>query len=120
VSTPLSTTALAALARSDDGYLMLNDPPRASRLALLRTALLALAILASAAVVAVLGFAAYLFTEGYSGGSDPQSVAPLAFPIALLVLVVGGLPAILACAASWVGYLTVARKSRPAPSHAGG
>jgi hypothetical protein len=112
VSTQLSTTALAALTRSDDGYLMLNDPPRASRLALLRTALLALAILASAAVVAVLGFAAYLFTEGYSGGSDPEGLLSLAFPLALLVLVVGGLPAMLACAASWFGYLTVARKRR--------
>ena len=55
---------------------------------LLRRALLALAVLASAAAATVVGFAVYLVVEGYSGGGDPQSVAPLAFPIAFLVLAV--------------------------------
>jgi hypothetical protein len=40
---------------------------------------LGLAVLASASVTAVLGFAVYMFAEGYSGGGDPQSVASLAF-----------------------------------------
>ncbi len=79
---------------------------------LLRGALLVLAVLASAAVVAVAGFAAYLFVGAYSGGSDPQSVTPLLLPIAVLVLVVAGLPAAALCAAAWIGYSTVNRKSR--------
>jgi drug/metabolite transporter (DMT)-like permease len=66
----------------------------------------------SHAAATVAGFAAYLFAEGYSGGSDPQSVAPLAFPLSFLVLVVAGLPAALVCAVAWVGYSAVARKSR--------
>jgi drug/metabolite transporter (DMT)-like permease len=79
---------------------------------LLRRALLAFAVLASAAVATVAGFAVYLFTEGYSGGNNPQSAAPLAFPLSFLVLIVVGLPAALACAAAWAGYSAVARKSR--------
>ena len=82
---------------------------------LLRRALLALAVGVSAAAAAVLVFAAYLFTEGYSGGGNPQSVAPLAFPLAFLVLTVVGLPVALACAASWIGYLAAARRSRSLP-----
>ena len=70
---------------------------------LLRRALLALAVLTSAAVAAVLGFAVYLFTAGYSGGSNPQSIAPLAFPLSFLVLLIVGLPAALICAAAWAG-----------------
>jgi lysylphosphatidylglycerol synthetase-like protein (DUF2156 family) len=91
---------------------MLNDPSPERRLTLLRRALLAFAVLASAATTAVVGFAAYLFTQGYSGGSDPQSVAALAFPLSFLVLTVVGMPAALACAALWSGYLAVARRSR--------
>jgi hypothetical protein len=91
---------------------MSNNLPPARRLVLLRGALLALSVLASAAVVAVAGFAVYLVAEGYSGGSDPQSVAPLAFPLAFLVLAVVGLPVTLVCAASWIGYLAAARRSR--------
>jgi hypothetical protein len=94
---------------------MINDSSRARRLMLLRRALLAIAVLASAAAAAVLVFAAYLFTEGYSGGGNPQSVAPLAFPLAFLVLAVVGLPVALACAASWIGYLAAARRSRSLP-----
>jgi len=91
---------------------MMNPPSRAPRLVLLRRALLAFAVLTSAAAAAAAGFAAYLFTEGYSGGGDPQSVAPLAFPIALLIMAVVGVPVALACAASWAGYLTAARKAK--------
>ncbi len=103
------------LARGGDGYLMLNDPPRVTRLVLLRRALLALAVLTSAAAAVVLGFAACLFAQGYSGGSDPQSVAALAFPLSFLVLAVVGAPVTLACAASWAGYLAAARKSGRLP-----
>jgi hypothetical protein len=90
---------------------MTNHFPRARRLALLRWALLALAVLASAAAAVVVGFAGYLIIEGYSGGGA-QSVAPLAFPIAFLVLAVAGLPVAAVCAATWTGYLAAARKSR--------
>ena len=79
---------------------------------LLRRALLALAVLASAAVAAVLGFAVYLFAAGYSGGSNPQSIAPLAFPLSFLVVLIVGLPAALICAAAWAGYFAAARRSR--------
>jgi hypothetical protein len=92
--------------------LVINDSSRATRLILLRRALLALAVLVSAAAAAVFGFAGYLFAEGYSGGGNPQSVAPLAFPLALLILAIVGLPAAVACAASWFGYLAAARRSR--------
>jgi hypothetical protein len=91
---------------------MMNHFPRARRLVLLRRTLLGLAVLASAAAVAVVVFAAYLFTEGYSGGGNPQSIAALAFPIAFLVLTVIGFPVAVVCAASWTGYLAAARKSR--------
>jgi drug/metabolite transporter (DMT)-like permease len=69
-------------------------------------------VLTSAAAAAVILFAAYLFAEGYSGGGDPQSVAPVAFPIAFLILAVVGIPLALACAASWAGYLAATRKNR--------
>jgi len=89
---------------------MMNHFPAARRLVLLRRALLALAVRAAAVTVA--GFAGYLIIEGYSGGGDPQSVAPLAFPIAFLVLAVVGLPVAVVCAATWTGYVAAARKSR--------
>jgi hypothetical protein len=91
---------------------MLNDPPRAARLGLLRGALLTFAVLTSVVAAVVVGFAAYLFAEGYSGGSSQQSVAALAFPLAFLILAVAGLPLTLACAVSWAGYLSAARKNR--------
>src|SRR5271168_3948258 len=94
---------------------MMNDSSRAARLVLLRRALLALAVLVSAAAATVFGFAGYLFSEGYSGGGNPQSVAPLAFPLALLILAVVGLPVAAACAASWIGYHAAARRSRALP-----
>jgi len=94
---------------------MMNDYSRATRLVLLRRSLLVLAVLVSAVAAAVVGFAGYLFTEGYSGGGSQQSVAPLAFPLAFLVLATVGLPVAAACAASWIGYLAVARRSRGLP-----
>ena len=78
----------------------------------MRSALLVFAVLASAAAATVVGFAAYLFSQGYSGGGDPQSVAPLAFPLSFLVLAVVGLPVSFVCAAGWIGYVAVARRSR--------
>jgi hypothetical protein len=73
-----------ALARCADSYLvMLDEPWRARRLVLLRRFLLGMAVLASVSVAAVLGFAVYMFAEGYSGGGSPHGVASLAFPAAL-------------------------------------
>ncbi len=83
-----------------------------ARFVLLRRALLAFAVLASAAAAAVAGFAVYLFAEGYSGGSNPQSVAPLAFPLSFLVVIVTGLPAALVCVVAWASYFAAARRSR--------
>jgi 1,4-dihydroxy-2-naphthoate octaprenyltransferase len=90
---------------------MLNNPPRSTRLAMVRGALLAFAVFTSAAAAAVLGFAAYLFAAGYSGGSSQQGVAPLAFLLSFLILAVVGMPLMLACALSWAGYLNAARKN---------
>jgi hypothetical protein len=112
VSVRLSTSALTTPERARDAGLTINLRTRARRLVLLRRALLAFAVLASVAAAAVVGFAAYLFAEGYSGGGDRQSVPPLAFPLAFLVLAVVGLPAAVVCAASWTGYLAASRKSR--------
>ncbi len=79
---------------------------------MLRRALLAFAVMASAAVAAVLGFAVYLFAGGYSGGSNPQSAAPLAFPLSFLVVIVAGVPAALVCVVAWASYFATARRSR--------
>ena len=79
---------------------------------LLRRALLGFAVLASAAAAVVFGFALYLFIGGYSGGSNPQSISALAFPLSFLVVIVIGLPAALVCALAWAGYLAAARRSR--------
>src|ERR1700722_20824513 len=95
---------------------MINLPSRAQRLVLLRRPLLAFSVPASAAAAAVVGFAASLFAGGYSGGGDPQSVAPLLFPLAFLILAVVGLPASLLCAASSTVYLAAAHHTRP-PNH---
>ena len=95
---------------------MTNDPSRARWLALLRWALLALAVLTAAAAVTVIGFAAYLFSEGYSAPADPEGLEQIAFPLSLLVLFVAGLPLTLASVAAWTGYVTVTRKSRQSAS----
>jgi hypothetical protein len=77
-----------------------------------RWTLLVLAVLCSAAVAVVAGFAGYVFAQGYSGGSDPQSVSGLAFPLSLVILIAGGVPAALACAGAWIGYFLVSRNRR--------
>lgn len=71
---------------------------------LLNRILLVLAVLASAATVVILGFIVNLFIAGFSGGNDPTSVAPLAFPFAVVFYVIAGIPAVLICAALWVAY----------------
>ena len=87
------------------------DPPRAQRLVLLRRMLLVLAVLASASLTAVLGFAVYMFAEGHSGGSNPQGVAKLGIPLSFVVVIFAGLPCALVCALSWAGYFAAARKA---------
>jgi hypothetical protein len=86
------------------------SPPR--RLVLVQRALLGFAVLASAAAAVVFGFALYLFAGGYSGGSNPESISALAFPLSFLVVIVVGLPAALVCALAWAGYLAAARRTR--------
>jgi hypothetical protein len=84
---------------------------RAWRSLLLNRTLLVLAVLASAATVVIIGFLVNLFIAGYSGGNDPTSVAPLAFPIALLFFVIAGVPALLICTLLWLAY-TASRAAR--------
>lgn len=70
-------------------------------------------VLASAAEAAVLGYAAFLFAWGYSGGNSPTSPDPLLIPFAILVVLVVGLPIALVCAATWAGYFAMARRRAP-------
>jgi hypothetical protein len=98
--------------RSDCCLMMRADssPPR--RLVVLQRILLGFAVLASAAAAVVFGFALYLFAGGYSGGSNPESISALAFPLSFLVMIVVGLPAALVCALAWAGYLGAVGRSR--------
>lgn len=77
---------------------------RAWRSVLLNRTLLVLAVVASAATVVLIGFLVNLFMQGYSGGNDPTSVAPLAFPIALFFFLIAGIPGVLISALLWLGY----------------
>lgn len=86
------------------------DPAFRTRPSWLSRILLVLSIAASAAVVIVVGLVIYLVVGGYSGGNDPTSVAPLAFPIAVIFFVIGGIPAILICAGLWIAYGAVRRR----------
>lgn len=49
---------------------------------------------------------------GYSGGSNPESISALAFPLSFLVVIFVGLPAALICGLAWAVYFAVARRSR--------
>lgn len=84
---------------------------RAWRSLLLNRALLVLAVVASTASAVIVGFLVNLFIQGYSGGNDPTSVAPLAFPVAILFFVIVGFPAMLICALLWLAY-TASRGAR--------
>jgi ABC-type polysaccharide/polyol phosphate export permease len=81
---------------------------------LLNRILLVLAVLASAATAVLIGFLVNLFIQGFSGGNDPTSIAPLAFFFALVFYVVAGIPAQLICGLLWVAYAA----SRAARNHA--
>ena len=98
---------------------------RAWRSLLLNRTLLVLAIVASAATVVIIGFLINLFVQGYSGGNDPTSVAPLAFPIAIALFLIAGVPGLLISALLWLAYTAsnvararshqAERPSNPAP-----
>jgi hypothetical protein len=87
-----------------------DQPPR--WLVLLRWALLGLAVLASVATAVVFVFTVYLFIQGYSGGNNPESVAPLAFPIAIAIFALVGVPTALVCVLAWLGYHATTRRIR--------
>lgn len=77
--------------------------------------LFALAVLASAVTVLLLGFVVYLFIGGYSGGHSPTNVAPVLFPIAFLLFFLAGLPAVMVSLGLWIGFgLSAARTRRRA------
>ena len=84
---------------------------RAWRSLLLNRILLVLAVLASAAAVVIFWFIINLFIAGFSGGNDPTSIAPLAFPFALLFFVIAGIPAMLICAMLWLAFAGSKRAS---------
>jgi hypothetical protein len=75
----------------------------------LSQALFAFAVLASVVVAGVYGFAVYVFVMARSGGSDPESAAPLLFPLGILLLAFVGSPAALVCGGAWAGYFAVAK-----------
>ncbi len=76
--------------------------------------MLGLSVLASAAVAVILGFVVYLFVGAYSGGGSPTNVAPVLFPVAILLFIVAGLPAMLVCGLLWAGYTrSTRRRDRP-------
>jgi hypothetical protein len=89
-----------------------DDRLQVRRLVVLRWVLLVLAVLLSAAVVVVIGFVIYLLIGGYSGGNNPESVAPILIPIALAVAIFVGVPAMLLCALAWAGYQAVLLRLR--------
>ena len=91
---------------------MADDPAPRKRLSWLSRVLLALSVLASVAVAVIVAFVGYLFVSGYSGGNDPTSVAPLAFPVAIIFFAIAGLPAILICAGLWVAHGVSVRRRR--------
>src|SRR5215469_8955639 len=83
---------------------------RWSGLSLLSRILLVLSALASLGVAVILVFVAYLFIGGYSGGNSPTNVAPVLFPIALLLFIFAGLPSMLVCGLLWAGYAISRRR----------
>jgi hypothetical protein len=92
---------------------------RSWRSLLLNRILLVLAILATAAAVVILGFLINLFIAGFSGGNDPTSVAPLAFPFALVFFVIAGIPALLVSTLLWFAYAasrTARARAHPKPN----
>jgi hypothetical protein len=96
---------------------MMPDDGPPGWLAVLRWVLLGFAVLVSAATAVVFGFAVYLFAAGYSGGNNPESVAPLAIPLAFLVWVFVGVPAALVCGLAWAGYFAARRRIRRSSGH---
>jgi hypothetical protein len=86
---------------------------------LLTKVLLALAVLVSAGTAVILGFLVQLFLAGYSGGNNPQSVAPLAFLLAFLGFAFVGAPAVAITAALWVAFARSAA-GRRRPGHSPG
>ena len=77
---------------------------RAWRSALLNVTLLVLAVLASAATVAILGFLINLFIQGYLSGNDPTGLGGLAVFLALVGYYIVGIPALLICTLLWLAY----------------
>jgi hypothetical protein len=72
--------------------------------------MLVLSVLASAEVAAVLVLVVYLFIGGYAGGRSPTSVAPVLFPIAILIFLAAGLPSMLICGLLWAGFSLSSRR----------
>jgi hypothetical protein len=93
---------------------MKKTPPWATRHVLARRALLALAVLTTAAAAVAVGFAAILFIDGHHAGNDPEATQ-LAFGLSYVILGVAGLPLMAVSAACWAGYRSAAVKARQLP-----
>ncbi len=103
-------TALVALVRRADTDLMMRDdrsPP--TRLVLSGRVLLAFAVVGSAAVAAVLGYAVFLLAWG-SAHADPMAI-----PYFYIVVIVAGTPTALASGMAWAGYIAVTGRIRRFP-----
>jgi hypothetical protein len=79
-------------------------------LSLLSKILLMLSVLASLAIVVIVLIFIYLLIGAYSGGSNPESINAVLFPIALLFLAIAGIPSALVCVLSWAGYAISRRR----------
>lgn len=86
--------------------------PISRRLSPLSIVLLVLSILASAGLLVLLAGLFYLFAQGYSGGNDPTSVAPLAFPVSFVLFLYFGVPVAMLCTVLWLGFAFSLRRRR--------
>jgi hypothetical protein len=75
--------------------------------------LFALSVLASAGVALVMTAVVGLMVGSYSGGANPANIAPALFPIAIVLLIVAGVPAGLLCILLWLSFASSMR--RPVP-----
>jgi hypothetical protein len=83
------------------------------RRSLLTTLLFVLAVFASAGVAVVMAFVVDLMVGSYSGGANPTGIGPALFPLAIVLLVVAGVPAVLLCTLLWLSFASSMRRPTP-------
>jgi hypothetical protein len=80
---------------------------------LLTKVLFVLSAAASVGVAVVLAIVVDLIVGSYSGGINPANIAPALFPLAMVLLVVAGVPAALLCTLLWLRFASSVRRPRP-------